>query len=112
MTKLAATPKRRIKDSCTICLIEATKTTCESEPNFDRFSRASPRAEVKNRGRLRVHARPTTRTLRKGAIGRNVESRPNSCGHIVLARGYAPMGSDLRFVRAHRDGASFEYRRR
>ena len=31
---------------------------------------------------------------------------------FVLARWYAPVGSDLRFVRKHQDGASFEYRRR
>jgi len=31
-----------MKDSCTICLTEATKATSESEPNFDRFGGFSP----------------------------------------------------------------------
>lgn len=68
---------------------------------FDRFS-VSPRKEVKNRGHLRVHPGPTTRALRKGAPRRNVERRPNSFGHILLARGYVPVGSDLRSVRKAR----------
>ena len=66
---------------------------------------------MKNREHLRVHAGPTTRALRKGAARRNVEGRPNSHGHIVLARGYGPVGCDLRSVRKHQDGASFAYGR-
>src|SRR5207245_5445191 len=93
------------------CEIQATRTASESERNFDRFS-VSPRNEVKNRGHLRIHAGPTTRALRKGAARRNVEGRPNSRGHIVLARRYAPVGCDLRSVRKYQDGASFAYGRR
>ena len=67
---------------------------------------------MKNRGHLRLHAGATTRALRKGATGRNVEARPNSAGHNVLARRYVQMGGDLRSVRKHQNGASVAHRYR
>src|SRR5262245_42601101 len=59
------------------------------------------RMEVKNRGHLRVHARPTTRALRKSATGGNVEAWPDSHGRVVLARRYGQVGCDLRIVRRY-----------
>src|SRR5262249_25216825 len=64
------------------------------------------------RGHIRIHARPTTRALREGAIGNNVEARPNSRGHNLLARWYAQVGCDLRSVRRRQDHSVVIARRR
>ena len=91
-----------------ICEVEATEAASESELNLTRHS-DSPGTEPKNRGHLRVHAGATTRALREGTTTRNVEPRPTSQGHVVLARRYVQVGGDLRSVRKHQDGASFAY---
>src|SRR5262249_5443924 len=81
--------------------VEATRIDSDFEVNSARCSGFGKGND--NRGHIRIHARPTTRALREGAIGSNVAARRNARGYVVLARWYVQVGCDLRSVRRRHD---------
>src|SRR5207247_10671980 len=77
--------------------VEATKIASDFEVNSARCSVFGKETTTVD---IYVYMQGQRRgALREGAIGNNVEARPNSRGHIVLARWYVQVGCDLRSVR-------------